>query len=252
MLLTPRQEAILRCIRSGTGERVEDLCRRFGVSEATVRRDLLRLQSLGLIRRVRGGAMPSGQEVAIPAPAHREAERLEEKRRIAAAAAALVADNSVIILDAGTTTKQMVPHLAARRNLTVITRDLVIALQLSAYPHIQTICVGGTVQGSHAVAGALALRFLDQLYADQIFLGALGVTVQEGIWTANGEEAVIKLEAMRRSRQRVLLADSSKIGRSGGIRVAPAQEVHVLITDAGVAPDAAEAFARLGITVQTV
>lgn len=252
MILSSRQSQILQVVRSGTGTRIEELCERFGVSPATMRRDLALLEERGLLRRVRGGALPLSAEVPIPDPAVRELERMDEKRRIGAAAAEMVADGTVVILDAGTTTRQMVPHLASKRDLTVITRDLQIAAQLGAYPQITVVCVGGTLHRGHAVAGALALRFLEQFSVDQIFLGALGVSPEGGIWTANGEEALIKLESMGRSRQRILLADSSKIGRAVGTLVAQVTPGTVLITDQGISPADEAGFRRVGVTVHRV
>jgi len=252
VILNPRQQEILRHVRTASGESLQELCERFGVSVATMRRDLAKLEELGLLRRVRGGALPPGQDVNIPLPEDRETQHLEEKRRIAEAAAAMVTDGSIIMLDAGTTTKQMIPYLAERRNLTVLTRDLLIANRLTDYPQITTIFVGGTVQRSGAVAGSLALRFLEQFYVDQMFLGVLGVSASTGIWTANGEEALVKLDVMRRGRLRVILADGSKVGRTGGTLVAPAGEAHVLITDSSVPASEASAFEQLGLTVKLV
>lgn len=252
MILSSRQEEILQCVRSGSGTRLAELCERFGVSAATMRRDLALLEKRGLLRRVRGGALPPGAEVRLPEPAAREREHWEEKRRIGAAAAAMVADGSVVMIDAGTTTRQMLPHLANKQNLTVITRDLQIAFPLAAFPQITVICIGGTLHRDHAVAGSLALRFLEQFSADQIFLGALGVTPDGGIWTANGEEALIKLESMNRSRQRILLADSSKIGRAVGTLVSPIPPETVLITDQGLSAQAEAEFHRMGVSVHRV
>jgi DeoR/GlpR family transcriptional regulator of sugar metabolism len=252
MILLPRQKEILGYLRGGGGQRLEELCDRFGVSPATMRRDLARLSGLGLLRRVRGGALPSGAEITLPAPDARESEHLEEKRRVGAAAAGLVSDDSVIMLDAGTTVKQMVPHLAGKRDVTVITRDLRTALILSAYPHLEVICVGGTLYRHQSVAGSLALRFIEQFHADQFFVGAVGVSAAGGIWTSNGEEALIKLECMRRSGRTVLLADSTKIGRSGGTLVAAVSEADLLITDSGAGPDQLALLRHAGLDLLVV
>lgn len=249
MLVTQRQQRILHNVREHAGASVEDLSNALGVSPATIRRDLVRLEELGLIRRVRGGAMPLAQDGVLPLPESREGHRAQEKRRIGAAAAAMVKDDSVIIIDAGTTTKQMVHHLAARRGLTVITRDLRIALALAQYPHIHCVFLGGSVRRSASTAGTLVLRFLQQFHADQVFLGALGISLEEGIWTSDLEESLVKLESMRRSQQCVILADSTKLGRSGGALVAPVSEMDVLVTDMEADPQVVEQLTRRGVTV---
>ena len=249
VLVTHRQQRILHSIQERAGASVEDLAETLGVSPATIRRDLVRLEEMGLLRRVRGGALPVAQDGLIPLPESRESQRAEEKRRIGAAAAAMVRDDSVIIVDAGTTTKQMVHHLAARRGLTVITRDLRIALALAQYPQIHCVFLGGTVRRSASTAGTLVLRFLQQFHADQVFLGAQGISLDEGIWTSDLEESLVKLESMRRSQRCVVLADSTKLGRSGGVLVAPISEMDVLVTDSGADPGWVEQLASRGVEV---
>ena len=196
--------------------------------------------------------MPATQAESLPLPESRASDHVEEKRRIGAAAAEMVSNGSVIIIDAGTTTKHMVHHLASKRGLTVITRDLRIALELTQYPHIQCIFLGGTVSRSASTAGTFVLRFLQQFHADQVFLGAVGISPDDGIWTTDVEESLVKLESMRRSQQCIVLADSSKLGRSGGVLVAPTTEVDVLITDSGADRSAVQDLSRKGITVLTV
>ncbi|MFI6609949.1 substrate-binding domain-containing protein [Streptomyces sp. NPDC050507] len=64
MLVAQRRERLLSELRASGGLKVVELATRLGVSRATVRRDLLDLESVGALSRVRGGAM-----LATPGPA---------------------------------------------------------------------------------------------------------------------------------------------------------------------------------------
>lgn len=64
MLVAQRRERLLSELRASGGLKVVELATRLGVSRATVRRDLLDLESEGALSRVRGGAM-----LATPGPA---------------------------------------------------------------------------------------------------------------------------------------------------------------------------------------
>ena len=66
MLDRERHETILRVLRQTRFARVGELAGLLASSEATVRRDLLKLEREGLLRRVRGGA--SRVDVEAPPP----------------------------------------------------------------------------------------------------------------------------------------------------------------------------------------
>jgi len=116
-----RRKEILAAVGTGAMH-VSELAESFGVSEMTVRRDLLKLARDGKIERVRGGAVrassePPFEEIAV--------ERFEAKDRIGAAAAALVEDGQTVMIDIGTTTLQAARHLHGR-DITVITSSLAV------------------------------------------------------------------------------------------------------------------------------
>jgi DeoR/GlpR family transcriptional regulator of sugar metabolism len=95
----------------------------FAASEATIRRDLTKLEERGLLKRTYGGAI-SLYSSSLDAPTSvRALHRVPEKRAIALAAAEIVSDGETIVLDAGTTTAQLARALRNRRTLTVITNS---------------------------------------------------------------------------------------------------------------------------------
>jgi DeoR/GlpR family transcriptional regulator of sugar metabolism len=61
MLASGRQARLLERLRSRAYANTQDLSAYLGVSDATVRRDLIDLEARGLIRRTHGGAMPLEQ-----------------------------------------------------------------------------------------------------------------------------------------------------------------------------------------------
>ena len=131
MVAAYRREAILELARQGSELRVEEIARQFNVSRETVRRDLGRLQSQGLLRRVHGGAMPAqtGWEAAFR---QRMVDNASAKRRIAALAASLFRQNDTLMIDTGTTTLMLAAELASAPKLTVITNSFGVARQLGA------------------------------------------------------------------------------------------------------------------------
>src|ERR1700723_3351852 len=92
-----RAKEILRLLLNDGRASVDDLTSGRGTSPASIRRDLIRLESNGLVTRTHGGAMLAGSGNAIYEPFRfdasfqvREDRFASEKQRIAKAAAALI------------------------------------------------------------------------------------------------------------------------------------------------------------------
>ena len=112
---------------------VSELVELTGASEATIRRDIGALHVAGQLRRVRGGAEalhpPEVRGIAGRPFSVNEGVNIEQKRAIARAAVALCEDGDSIIINGGTTTFQMVHHLA-RRRMQILTNSFPIAEHL--------------------------------------------------------------------------------------------------------------------------
>lgn len=222
-----RRQEILRAVRSGATH-VADLATSFGVSEMTVRRDLLELARDGKIERVRGGALSASDEPPFEKTA---VERLDAKDRIGAAAAALVEDGQTVMVDIGTTTLQAARHLHGR-NITVVTSSLAVYEELVPDPAIELVLPGGVVRRNYrSLVGVLAEDTLRQLRADVCFLGTSAVDHELGVWDSTMVEVPIKRAMIAASRCVALLADADKFSSAGLVRVCDASAIHHVVTD---------------------
>lgn len=249
-----RRSAILdELVRSRT-VRIADLSDQLGVSEVLVRRDLQRLAEQGLLKRIHGGA------VALPgaAPAAgsilRAVAHLDEKERIGRAAAALIREEDRIIFDSGTTPLQVarsIPgDLLTNGKLTVITVSLPVVRELGPWKSLHLILLGGIYLPEYeVVVGPQAIENIRDLHADRIFVGTDGMTLSNGVTTANVLEAEVDRALVKSASQVIVVADSSKIGRIGLAPVVPISEIHVLVTDKGAPADFVAEVGSLGVQV---
>ena len=212
--LAPQRWDTLRAVIRDTGViRVEDLCRRLGVSAATVRRDLDQLERDGAIRRVHGGAVSVESRLDEPLFDDKASVAVREKRQIAEAALALVEPEDTIYLDGGSTVLELARLLRERQNLTVVTNSLRAAHELAGRgPRL--IVVGGELRRlSQTLVGPLTRLVLDGLHLDKAFMGTIGFALKEGLTTTDPSEAFTKETVLGQARQVIVLADSSKAGK---------------------------------------
>jgi len=247
-----RQQAIAALVADRGRVSVAAVAEQFGVTTETVRRDLAVLERLGALRRVHGGAVPTGAlSLVEPGLAERHRTGGEAKRAIAAAALDLLpgADGS-IVLDGGTTTAALAELLPSDRRLLAVTSSVPIAARLSVSPGVSLHVLGGRVRGvTQCAVGETTVRALADLRVDVAFLGTNGISPEHGFTTPDEAEASVKRAMVRAGQRVVVLADSSKLGREHLVRFAAVEDVDALVTDAAADPEAVAALEKAGIEV---
>jgi DeoR/GlpR family transcriptional regulator of sugar metabolism len=247
---TERHDLILRLLEADGRVSVAALSTQTSVSEMTIRRDLETLESAGALSRVHGGAVPAQSQSYEPPFAVRAARHVEAKRRIGTAAAGLVHDGETVILDAGTTTIEVANALRGRRNLRLLALSLHIADMLVDEPGLTVMLPGGTARpGERSLIGELVLRGFRDLSFDTVFLTAGGVDLEHGISEYNLDDAAVKRAAFASARRRIAVADSSKLDRAAFARVAPLEQLDVLVTDDNAPPEFVKAVREIGVEV---
>lgn len=229
MLVPDRRRRVLDHVRHHGSAQVAHLAETLGVSEWTVRRDLVELEQQGLLRRAHGGAyVDNGTAGPASTP---PSEHDDAKARIGAAAAARVPEDSTILLLAGSTTATLIPHLMPRR-LTVVTNGLEIAHGLRHAREVSVMVLGGMLHRDQmTLLGPLSERTMAGLHVDQIVAGAYGVDVEVGVTGAKIAQAGYHHGMLRHADALTVLADSSKLGRRGPTVLAGLDDVDTLVTD---------------------
>jgi DeoR family transcriptional regulator, fructose operon transcriptional repressor len=247
-----RQHAIATLVAERGRIQVAAVAEDFGVTMETVRRDLAVLERAGMLRRVHGGAVPTGALTLVETGlGERHGTRSEQKRKIASAALDLLpgVDGS-LVLDGGSTTAALAEVLPPDRRLYVATNSVPIATRLSVAPGVTLHVLGGRVRGlTQTAVGDSTVRALADLRVDVVFLGTNGISAGHGFSTPDEAEAATKRAMVRAAQRSVVLADSSKLGREHLVRFAAIEDVDVLVTDAEADPAAVSQLEDAGIEV---
>jgi DeoR/GlpR family transcriptional regulator of sugar metabolism len=229
---------------------VKTLSREFQVSEKTIRQDLEKMEKMGLLKRVHGGAVSINKN-SVDAYSHSaRTVGLPSKERIARKAydylRSIGTVGIVCFVDAGTSTYEFARLL---RNLTniVITNDLFIASLLSSSEESIHVTGGHIVNNvNQYLVGPDALEMIEKHSAKICFLGATAISLTGGFMTQTNEDAQIKKAMMANSEIKVCLADHSKFEKTSFVKYAQANEFDVIITDEA-SPDEIEAFKKIGV-----
>ncbi|KAB1072292.1 DeoR/GlpR family DNA-binding transcription regulator [Methylobacterium planeticum] len=242
-----RRALLLEALGGGEID-VDDFARRFGVSASTVRRDLQHLSATSAVRRTYGGAILARHPPETTL-AERHALNGPEKRAIAHAAVALIEDGDTLILDAGSTVAAF-GHLLLRRRLRIITNNLALVPFLAKAPGLELVVLGGGFRAtSMSTVGPLAVEALRLMTADRAIMSADGVVAERGLCEASLDQIALKSLMMRQSREVIVLADASKLGRAEQNAWAPLPRNWTLVTDLTAPAEQQRRLAEAGARV---
>lgn len=212
------------------------LSRELGVSEVTVRSDFKELEEKGYLIRSRGGAYPALHQSIV----ERQQTNLEAKGRIARAAAQLVRDGDRIMIEAGTTTALIVRHLIGKRGVQVVTNSTLVFSYARLNPALQITLTGGEFRReTESMVGPVAIRTIAGLNVRLAFVGTDGFSLAKGMTTQLVEGGEIVKAMRERADETLLVADSTKWGKTGFVNVLSLQSVSGIITDSELGDEAA-------------
>jgi DeoR family fructose operon transcriptional repressor len=239
MFAEERKDKIMAMLKRNKRVTVDELVAAFGVTGATIRTDFKELESLGYIIRTHGGAIIRDDAVNDEdSIQERKDKNLMQKMQIAQKAREFIEEGDIIIIDSGTTTFELARALSNAKNITVITNDLKVGLELQKNKEITLILMGGKVRNSfECTVGMTGIRLLDMLTVDKLFMSANAFSITKGATTPNIEQAETKSKMIEISQTAYLLCDSSKMGKRTLCSFATVDTFECIITDNGLAEE---------------
>jgi DeoR/GlpR family transcriptional regulator of sugar metabolism len=227
--------------------RVVELATTFRVSEITIRRDLDELAEQGLIERFHGGGRLIARRQAAFSNGAGMTHELE-KRAIAAAAARFVRPGDTVMVSGGTTTLALFREIAGME-IQVITNNTLLTGVVDAKTAASLFVLGGEYnKNTRALNGDMTNQALNQIHGTICFLGANAISQHTGLTsTIHPAAAVNQLMASQCKGNVVVVADSSKIGKTAHFVSLKLPEVRVLVTDDGADPAEIAAYRANGI-----
>ncbi|MDR0349774.1 MAG: DeoR/GlpR family DNA-binding transcription regulator [Tannerella sp.] len=248
MISELRKEVILETLTEKGVLYTSDIMKICNVSEITIRRDLIDLESRGLLIRTHGGAIKSKTlDHQLFSYDLKINKNKQCKELICRLAAGCIKDHDIIFIDCGTTLSFLTQFIV-NMNLTVITNSLPVVSELISVSNIRLSLIGGEIASERqAIYGPLAERSIDYYHANKAFVGADGVSLHNGLSSYDEKEAAITRKMIENADEVFLLCDSSKIEKNSYVRFAPLSKIHHLITDKGLFADYVNLYKGAGI-----
>ncbi|MDG2940461.1 HTH-type transcriptional regulator UlaR [Bisgaard Taxon 10/6] len=240
-----RHKQLLNLLDEKTVLSTTEIIQLLGVSPATARRDINKLNSLGKLVKVRNGAEKISTGIELEQV--RNIHNLEEKRRIAQAAGRLCRDGESVVLTCGSTMQVLGGYLCGRK-LQIITNYLPLANYLIQHDHDDIVIIGGQYNKDKQVMLSLNNQN-EAIYAANImFTSGKGFTA-EGLYKTDMIIANSERQMSSKANKYVVLLDSSKLGKQVGMLFNELKNIDILITGKEADPTIIKALKDRGLEV---
>jgi DeoR family fructose operon transcriptional repressor len=249
MSFPERKRSIIETVYQSGSLSVLELAKKLKISPATIRRDLHAIAEEGLLLRTHGGVMKPDDSV-LTSFAGKQLANESFKEAIGRLAAGFVRNGDIIFMDCGSTVFTMCAHLKKINGLTVITNSLPIVAELMDSPAIRINLIGGELdKGRRAIHGQKALDHISGYRADKAFVGADGLSAENGLTASGEKEATITKAFAGNAGAVYLLCDSSKIGKDAYMKFGALSMIGHLVTDKGMNTGQGAALAKKGLKI---
>ena len=228
-----RQNKILELLQDGKPHNVYDLSQEIYVSNATIRRDLIKMENKGLVTRTFGAVVLNikkpNDETSFQL---RENINLKEKMALCAKAATFLSDNMTLFIDSSSTLLNIVPYLNKYNNLIIITNGLYVGADIITKTNHKLILVGGEVHpATNSLTGNIAFKNLSSFHADLSLMSCAGYDIRDGFFETSLDVSELKKEMVLNSDKTIVIFDNSKFGNKMLAKSFTVNQITNIITD---------------------
>ena len=249
-----RQEKILKYLSRSGRVSISEICTMFDVVPMTARRDLRELETANKLIRTHGGAtLPSPSINDTLLPFHQRLTRnIKQKEAIAQAALPYIQNKHHIFLASGTTVHILAQNLKNAGNLNIVTDAVNISYELSCYPNIHLISLGGEIRhNSLTTTGPIAENNLNSFQLDCAFIGVNAIDEEGNVFLSSMAEASIVRLLCHMTPEIYFLADETKLMKKDFIYICQLGNGRNLITNPTISESCIKTYESLGARVIT-
>ena len=245
-----RRNNILGMISSDGSVKVAELSLHFNTSSVTIRNDLAELEKKGLLERIHGGAIGTYKSYLSLSFNERLNVNLLEKERIAESFSGLVHPGDTMIFNTGSTSLVCARKCFARPGISIVTNSIVIAGEARLNKVERVVLLGGMLDGEYQFTyGDDTINHISKYMADKLIMSVDGISAEGGITTHHHSEVETTKAMMDRASYVIVVADGSKVGRTGFASICSISKIDLLITDYRASEEHINGLRKAGLEV---
>lgn len=227
-----REDEILALLGETEYATVDYLAEKMNISTSSIRRDLKNLEERGLVNRSYGGvkiANAGGKRIPFALCGY---ENSALKKQIARTALSLLSEGDVVFLDGSSSAHFVAELLPSVGGVTVITNNLDALSLLSGYD-VKVFGTGGTLSAENraVLVGGYAQDFVRNVQADVFLFSVQAVSRDGSFYDCYPEEVAVRNVMMKNARRKILLCDSSKLGKTSTFYQGNTDDVDYIVSD---------------------
>ena len=231
MLQFERRQNILEILNKKHSVSIKELATLVYTSEASVRRDVQRLEAEGIVERIYGGVVLSEYKNEVVPVNIRESANSASKEKIAVMASKLIKDGDTIMLDSSSTAFRICKHVMMRKNLKIITNNLRVCNELKD-TSIEIYLIGGLFSNKReCFTGSFAENFIKSVHCDILFFSSSGISETGEITDVSEDEINIRRLMIKQAKKSVFLCDKSKVGNISAFKLCDKDDIDMIICD---------------------
>lgn len=245
-----RHNEIVALVNNKGMVKVTELVSYFLISPATARRDIIKLDLEGRVKKVRNGIMKIEEKKPIWAPLDMtNTDNYHEKARIALRAAKLCDDGENIVINCGSTAFLLGRELCGK-NVSIITNYFPLACYLIENDHENVIIMGGLYNKHQNIILNPIANIADSYAGKWMFTSGKTLTAT-GLYKTEILTAVSEQQILDKTEKLVVVVDSSKIDTKvdSGMLFCPISKIDILITGKQANKNVIEAIRRQGTEI---
>ena len=249
MLTKERRSAIAVLVGERGAVDVKELTTRFGVTNETVRKDLIALEQGGLLERTHGGALRAERQHLQPLSC-RIKQNHKAKSSVAAAAARLVCDGDVVAIDSGSTALLLAECLRKQPcRLTVVTNAVDVMRSFEDVPDIQVIFTGGYYDKEEmACYGEPAVSALENLHITKAFVTPSAIN-EKGLFIIHSAYLSLMRAYLKQADAAYIMVTKDKFLVNAPLLLCRLDASLTLVTDSEIDDRTLQRFAGYSIEV---
>ena len=231
MIIYERQQTILNYLKQNKFSTVKELSKIVWSSESSVRRDIKVLEKKGYITQIYGGVTLAGYTNDVVPIGLRDSSNISIKEELAREASKHIFDGATILMDGSSTVRKIIKYMSHFKNIKIITNNQLLFSECT-HPQIKLYCTGGMFDShSNIFLGSSAENYISKINADIFFFSSQAISNDGEISDVSEEETSLRKAMLSRSKKKIFLCDSSKLGLQKTFTLCNKDAVDLIICD---------------------